>query len=129
MDVPTAVKQTIAAFYWLLLTVAWQIIEPAMPVAYAFAGAVGVGILATVIWIVSSMLAARVYREQIRALEARLAAMETRLTVASEQNAVLREANVHYKQDMESALSHIRQLSGEINEMKRQRNETTDCGR
>ena len=128
MDVPTAIKQTIAAFYWLILGAAWQIIEPAMPVAYAFAGAVGVGILVTVIWIVSSMLAARVYREQIKALEIRLVAMETRLTVTSEQNAVLREANVHYKQDMENALAHIRQLSGEINDMKRRHDEITDCG-
>lgn len=127
MPLQTAIKQTIAFFYWLFMGIWLQIEQPSIPVFYAFAGAIGLGLFVTVIWVISPLFTARVYQERVRELENRLSAVELRLQVTSEQNQVLREANTQYEHDMRDALEHIRRLSADINGLKSRYGETTDC--
>lgn len=130
-----AVKQTVLGIFWLVAAGIFQYSDPStMPTHYAIGGMIGVGLLITFIWIISPLLAGRMYRERIAELERRLKALEEKNEAIveqnqklAEQNTILREANEQYERDMKNALRHIRQLSAEINKIKARYGEVTDC--
>lgn len=121
-------KQSVALLYWLAVGALWQSVEPApdVPIMYAFAGAVGVGLLVTLIWIVSPLISARMYRERITDLECRLRGLETRLDEATASNARLVEANRRYEMELGAALETVADLSRQINEMRRANGQSID---
>ena len=135
------IKQGLTLFYWLALGVMFQTIEPTTLVWIGFAGAIGLGLFVTIAWIVSPILATRVYRERVEAMKERIAALDARVGTLEDkldlslqqneelrrQNEEMRIANAQYARDMEAALTQIRSLSKENNDLREQRGEITDC--
>jgi hypothetical protein len=121
-------KQSVALLYWLAVGMLFQTLEPSpdVPIMYAFAGAIGVGLLVTLIWIVSPLISARMYRERITDLECKVRDLERRLDEATAQNARLGEANRRYEQDLRAAMETVADLSRQINGMKRANGQSTD---
>lgn len=120
--VSTAIKQTATLIYWLALlciTQASYETDPAfVPVEYAFAGAIALGLFVTLIWVVNPIITGRMYRQRISELEIRVRTLEARLDTEIARNRELHDLNVQYKIDNDALLNHIHKLSYEINQLK-----------
>lgn len=114
MSILATFKQILPLAGWLLLLLVTlaeaSFAGPVIPIDYAFALAITMALMIMLVWVISPLIAARMYRERITDLESRLRALECKYELLQAENVSLMKINADHARNLEDAYEYIRRL-------------------